>query len=209
MARSDWNQYGSAGSVHSLSTSVVHEGVSALKTDDDETDAFEILGISESDAPAESRVELWANPQASESGFHTFHRFQDTGNLYMLGLYYSDSVGSAVVGLRKIVSGTESVVDETVDQAGGGNFSTVTLSDGRSVDSGWAPYRADLWVDSGGDLRGRITEDADQDGKWTQIGNDVVDTTPDLGSGGGVGIGSYNSSVYGNVVYWDNTEVFY
>jgi len=206
MTRSDWNQYGAADSNHRLSTKEMYDGVSSLRTDNSNVDSFEILGISESDAPSEARIELQARA-GNTSCLYGFYRFQDTSNFYMAGFYYDGSYADAVFGVRKVVGGTKLIVEE--DRFSDGDLSSVTLSDGSDPIDRFVPYRIDSWIDSSGDLRFRLSEEADGDGNWSQLGNDVVDTKPDLGSGGGVGIGSYNTDASGEVLYWDNTEVYY
>ena len=205
MTRSDWNQYENAASNHELSTEQTHEGSSSLKTNDASKYSQEILAVSEDDSPEESQIVTEVYPDG-ETAFYTIHRYQDTANYYMLGFYYGGR--DAAVGLRKVVGGKESVVQEY--SLSGGNVGGQKLSDGSYARDRFAPYRATLWVDSGGDLRGRIEEDADRDGYWTQLGDDMVDTTPDFTDGGGVGLGSYNAHTYeGNVCYWDETKVYY
>ena len=133
---------------------------------------------------------------------------QDVNNYYVLGFSYGSS-SSAEVNLHKVVGGSLNTVQTYT--LSGANAAYQTLSDGSNAGDVSGLYRASLWKDSAGDLRGRIEEDTDEDGTWSQLGDDMVDTTPDLSGGGGIGIGGKTGihPYSGNVPYWDNTEVFY
>jgi len=207
MARSDWNRYDAADTNHTLSTQQVYEGVTSLKMANADVDSEEILSISEQDAPTEGRVKLRAKSDRT-AGFYTFFRFQDVDNYYVLGFSYGGS-SNAEVNLSKNVGGFLNTI--ATYSLSGSNAANQTLSDGSVSGNVFGLYRASLWIDSAGDLRGRIEEDTDGDGLWSQLGNDMVDTSPDLGSGGGIGVGGQSGihSYDGDQPYYDNTQVFY
>jgi hypothetical protein len=204
MVRSDWNQYGAADSNHSISTAKVHSGDTALEMTNS-ADTAEILAVSENDAPAQARIETWAAGNSNGLVNGIFRR-QDANNYYHVGAYYSLDADAGVVGLTKVVDGNFSVVDEVTETS---YYQDWTSSSGAG-DQSYNLFRIDLWEDSAGDVRGRIEEDSDQDGSWTQLGGDVVDTSPDLPGGGGVGVGlQHDGDPGGGEWYVDDTTVFY
>jgi len=206
MAYADWNHYAAASSNHILNRNDMASGVSSLDNEDPTTDAAEVLAASEADAPTEARVETQGKVYAI-GGLAFFFRWQDVDNYYAVS-WYNDGIDQGRLGLGKMVAGAWTETDTTTVLS---NYPSIsTLSNGTEASSQWAPYRVDFW-ETGGVVYAELYEDADGDGKWTQLGGTVEDTMPELGSGGGVGVGCaggfQNDSHQG--VRYDETEVFY
>jgi len=186
MARSDWTQYGDADAQNSLSTKQAFNGSSSLRVEEysaSNTLNAEILAASESDAPTEARIVQYWYPFDVRAPNLLISRFQDANNYYWAGFHRNDSDTNILWTLGKVVGGTVTpIASEDL-----GDLSAFTqLSDGTTNLLGqWnGPFRITTWEDSSGDFRARWEEDADGDGTWTQLGNDLIDTSPGLGAGG-------------------------
>lgn len=189
---SDWTEHADADSKHSLNTSTKSEGSSSLRVADFKTKSVHTLDVSENDSPSEARVEFSANNSANDGVAFPiiFFRFQDIDNYYALGYTYDNNDGYSCLRVEKL-SDNGDVTKRAA--CVGNNFSNINMSDGNSLDrNGFIKWRVDCWVDSNGDLRFRLEEDADNDGVYTSIDNnsDAVFTGNDLNGGGAIGIGS-------------------
>ena len=211
MARGDWNQYGNADTDNEVSTNTaISEGTSLLQHDSS-TAKIEIYGQSESDSPTDSRVVTYARADGSYSGWGAVFRFQDIDNYYICGAARNDGTLNVHIFAGKVIGGTYSTIGHT--EVGGywGSLNN-TVSDGSSnIENTWIPWRFDSWVDSSGDLRFRVQEDADEDGTMEQYVDDFVDTSPDLGAGGGTGIGIIENNTFysADAAYYDNVELWW
>jgi hypothetical protein len=187
MAYEDWNHEEKAASKHSLDASRSTAGDSSLFMDSG-AKSYEVLSQSMNDSPTEGKVETMVY---DGDGRFTSIVFRWQGS-------YDNTYYTVLGDVRKRINGATTAV---------GNFgfdSTTTLSNGSNARGQWFPYRVQMWIDAAGDLRFRAEEDADEDGTWTQLGNDVVDTSASFGGGGGIGVGS---NAYDMFV--DETEVYY
>lgn len=196
--RSDWNQYLNAGTNNKLATDRVKEGSSSLKCTDTNSNTAEILAKSETDSPTEGRIQTEVNAQVDE-GPAFYFRYQDANNYYVArwGDYSSADIEFAV---RKVVGGAGTSVGQD----------TIATNSNPLFEDSWVPGRVTAWVDSSGDFRFRLEHDNNRDGTWSARANDIVDTTPDLGTGGGIGVGTTAWRTPNSYDVWfDQTEVFY
>jgi hypothetical protein len=157
MTRSDFNQYGVADTTNVLDDSTKSEGTSSLNmTDVSSGDiAFEILDESETDAPAEGRVDadIYFDTGGGTDGGYGIFRFQDVDNFYAAGLYYKNE---GYWFLAKVVGGTISIISETQITSSSWSTLATALSDGSTdITNTWVPWRVDFWVDDSDDLRAR------------------------------------------------------
>lgn len=221
MARSDWNQYLSADTVHTIVSDYSTDGSTSLEsTAADGNDAAEVLADSETDDPVEGRIlTQWRDHELMTSVdgapiLGAFVRFADASN-YILAQFALSAAGDAMLWLvERSGGGTPALLDSY-------NFGTtpanVNLSDGQpwsdDVSHRWVPWRISVWEETD-QLFARFEEDADGDGAWTQHGEDLTSSTFSVTSGG-VGVGSIAAndtySVGGSTegFYVDETEVWY
>jgi len=196
MARADyWNQYGNADLNHVVDSINVNEGSQSLNVDPPSGDSFEILDASEADAPTEARVitDAYINEVGAPA---FFFRYQDANNFYAVVPegYEGSSPG-----------------DHAVYKVVGGSKTLIGYNSGIGTKGSWNRWRISNWVSSTGNLRTRF-ELPDGSGGWTQDTIDVIDTSPDLTSGGGVGVGYYAGTAGDGFVsdlHYDATEVYY
>lgn len=200
MSRADWNQYAGADTNHLLVDGTVYEGSSSLKIDDGTVTSHEILAQSEADAPTDGRITtmLWqydSTDPARELPCN-YYRFQDAQNYYVT-TGYSNNNNDLTLVFAKEVNGTTTVLGDSP-------ASTAYSS------STWVKIRSTLWTDEGGDVRCRWELYDDTGGTWTALDTDMIDTTPDLSDGGGIGVGGHATHRgYYFRSYLDATEVYY
>jgi len=204
--RSDWNTYIGAGNDHQVDTEHVYAENSALKVNEAGNISAEVLASSEADAPSDGRITSWIYAEGRILPAAYF-RFQDGENYYRAQFGYNNNFGDEVLVVHKFVNGAVTDVGTNTAYNGG------KLPDDNSNYSGrYALYRITAWEDSGGDYRFRIESDVNEDG-WTALTDDVVDTAPDLGGGGAIGIGGHDRGLYytdrGYSAWFDETEVYY
>lgn len=198
MARSDWSRYGAADTNHSIDTATVYEGSGALKIDDSTITSMDILTISEEESPTDGEFKTWVYTGNANRAPCFFYRFQDVNNYYVFSADYTD--GDLKLRFGKVVGGTYAEIGRSV-----ASFSPFETD-------GWSgPHKFSCWTDSIGDVRARWVQDVAQDGNgWHQVGSDIVDSSPDLGTGGGVGVGGEaNIRVNSASQSLDATEVYY
>lgn len=203
MGRSAWNTYLSAGTNHTATTSYAQSGTYSLEVSDINTNSIEVWSTSETDAPADARVESkMKNPDTLRKAvMNVFFRVQDANNFYFVTTYQEDLNAQNVYWeFGKVVAGTSSVI--TREQAAG--------SDIGWIDQTWCDVRCHGWTDGAGDFRVRYESDTDGDGTWTTR-LETADPANDLSTGGGVGVGAYNytNSYNTDTYYLDQTEVYY
>lgn len=203
MVYDDWNHYFDTAN-HEVDTNKSIEGNGSLHVVDAELLSAEIWPESEASNPTEARIESMVFPVSGDTHpIGCFFRFQDADNYYLLTHHPSPGNGVKRNRLYKYVNGTQS------NPGTWENTSGYTYSDGSSsAADNWGRWRFDFWEDSGS-VRGRISEDLDGDGAFTQVGDDVIDGSPSLGTGGGVGLGCGGIQAFATSIYWDDSEVFY
>jgi hypothetical protein len=176
----DWNKYGDTSKI-SLDDSKSTEGNSSLLLDGGGGPVISIK--SETDTPTEARIKT--KVYQSDNKFRIMFRYQDGNNQY----YFENDNANNQFEIEKFVNG---------------DFTLIDRSEGNSIAGGsWELIAVTMWL-ADGDLRFRLEESTDGGSTWSQVGTDLVDTNPDLGGGGGVGLDTLTS-----IVNWDETEVFY
>lgn len=199
MSRGDWNQYAGADTNHWLAGHS-YEGSSSLRIDDGTVTSQEILAQSEADAPTDGRIDtmLWQYDSVSPARELPciYYRYQDPQNYYIT-TGYSNANNNLTIIFAKEVAGVTTVIGD----------SPATNSFTPSV---WVRMRSTLWTDDGGDVRCRWELFNETDGTWTALEPDMVDSTPDLAGGGGIGVGGHatHRSYYFRS-FLDQTEVYY
>lgn len=195
MVRSDWTQYGAADTDYGLATTQVYEGASSLEISAVNSIGADILSQSATDAPDSVRFEWQGYIDSSYGGMVGFFQFQDFDNYVAAALVADGNGPDSILWLIGRESGSFVQYDEYIfaDRY----LNDVILSDGSDAGGRFVPYRLDLWTDSSGDYRARLEEDADGDGSYTQLGNDVVATSSAVSAGGGVGVGGYPDNFQG------------
>lgn len=217
MSYTDWTEAGSAGTESGLDDSELTEGNASLyvRQFDEVAHTAHVLTTSLTASPTEYQVNTLykAGPHGNANGTLIpmgFFRYQDPDNWYNV---YTSSTGSSDgwIGLGKMVNGSFTEVDSI-------NFSSINypseyvMSNGLSLgDEVWFPFRLSFWVDASNDVRARIEEDADEDDTYTQIESDLVDSSPSLTGGGGIGIGwsAFGPYATDGPCWFDQTEVYY
>lgn len=225
MARSEWSEYLSAGTYHSLQSTHTTDGDTALEsTAADAGDAAEVLDQSSTDAPADGRIVTeWRDHDnmTSTSGaaiFGAYIRFQDASNWLMAQFAPLSANGNMALWLVERSGGGNPTLLDSLDL--GSSAANITLSDGSAWSSDtahrWVPFRVTVW-EEGGSIYAEVEEDANRDGTWDAIGSPISSSAHSITSGGGVGVGSVSSTDAGGTAvnaaaegfYIDATEVWY
>lgn len=227
MAQEDWVFEKNADNI-GVTENQAQAGTAALKYDGTNglnNDVAVVLDQSKTDAPAEARVTTylrWNNvggdpvggADTSYGGVHAaFFRWQVADNYYLLSMTpewadeAGNNVGDPAVIFGKLVGGGFTELDFEFDP----NFN-------KNADT-WFQMRYSLWEDDGV-VFGRIEQM--RGGNWEIVAQDLTDPNPDLGAGGGVGVGEAithaNSVVMagtaanhdrGRTAWWDEVEVRY
>lgn len=190
MAYSDWNHYDS-DSTHTLDSNRSTEGNASLNiqgSDSTDVTAGEILAQSESDNPTEGQIITDCYDPGGSDGPSILFRFQGTqnANYYKIRAYH----------------------DGPFLQLFAPNGDFLERHDTSTTTGSWVKHKVSYWIDGSNSLRVRWEESTDGGSTYTTIGgSDLVHSTPENTSGGGLGVGI--DEITTSNVFYDQTEVYY
>lgn len=184
MGLSSWNQYGTTSTISATDAYGSVSGTYALLSEETNNTAAAIWPDSETASPSGGEVHS-SFKEGTNSGYPTAaFRFQDYNNWYWLQLR-----PNVDMKLAKQVTGSQTNVDTASVSMPNYDYTT------------WSRFKFVAWKDGTGDYRAQVHYD---DGSgYTQLGNDLVDSSPDHSAGGGIGI----AGCFGAVA--DQTELYY